>query len=105
MSGSYLTTRRFWTDCAERCVRTFAQTAAASFGTGAFYSAVTSGDWASVPWQEALTVTILATVLAFFTALAGKATGDPSTASLTSGTTPAPISGGSSTYGGNQPQL
>ena len=91
---SYLTSKQFWTDVTERCVRTFAQTAAAAFGTGAFATAVTSGEWASVPWQEALSVTVLATVLAFFTALAGKGVGDPSTASLTSGTAPQPITSG-----------
>lgn len=108
MSTSYLVTKRFWTDTAERCVRTFAQTAAAAFGTGAFATAVTSGEWASVPWQEALSVTVLATVLAFFTALAGRATGDPSTASLTTGTEPKPLSGpagGVSYGGGSSPQL
>lgn len=91
---SYLTDKQFWTDTAERCVRTAAQTAAAAFGTGAFYSAVTSGDWGSVPWQEALAVTVIATVFAFLTAVAGKKVGDPSTASLTSGTKPAPITSG-----------
>lgn len=85
---SYLTTKQFWTDTAERCVRTAAQTAAATFGGGAVLTAVTSGDWGSIPWQESLAVTVLATLLAFLTALSGKAVGDPSTASLTSGTKP-----------------
>ena len=94
MSGSYLTSRQFWTDVTERCVRTFAQTAAAAFGTGAFAQAVTDGEWGSLPWEGALTVTVSATVLAFLTALAGKGVGDPSTASLTSGTAPQPITSG-----------
>lgn len=91
---SYLTTKQFWTDTAERTVRTAAQTAAAAFGTGAMFSAITSGDWGSIPWQEALAVTAIATVLAFLTAVAGKGVGDPSTASLTSGTKPGQITSG-----------
>lgn len=88
---SYLTTKQFWTDTAERTVRTAAQTAAATFGGGAVLTAVTNGDWGSIPWQESLAITALAAFLAFLTALSGKAVGDPSTASLTSGTKPGKI--------------
>lgn len=91
---SYLTTKQFWTDTLERTVRTAAQTAAATFGGSAVLTAVTSGDWGSIPWQESLAVTVLATLLAFLTALSGKAVGDPSTASLTSGTKPSALSSG-----------
>lgn len=95
---SYLTTKQFWTDTAERCVRTAAQTAAATFGGSAVLTAVTSGDWGSIPWQESLAVTVLATLLAFLTALSGKAVGDPSTASLTKGTAPNALGKGGSVH-------
>lgn len=91
---SYLTTKQFWTDTFERTVRTAAQTAAATFGGSAVVTAVTDADWASIPWEASLGLTVLAAALAFLTALAGKAVGDPSTASLTSGTKPKSIGTG-----------
>lgn len=95
---SYLTTKQFWTDTLERTVRTAAQTAAATFGGGAVLTAVTNGDWGSIPWQESLAITALATILAFLTAVSGKAVGDPSTASLTKGTAPKSIGGEGSVH-------
>ena len=95
---SYLTTKQFWTDTAERTVRTAAQTAAAAFGGGAVLTAVTDGEWGSIPWQEALALTALAALLAFLTALGGKAVGDPSTASLTKGTAPNALGKGGSVH-------
>ena len=95
---SYLTDKQFWTDTAERTVRTAAQTAAAAFGGGAVLAAVTDGEWGSIPWQEALALTALAALLAFLTALGGKAVGDPSTASLTKGTAPNALGKGGSVH-------
>ena len=95
---SYLTDKQFWTDTAERTVRTAAQTAAAAFGGGAVLTAVTDGEWGSIPWQEALALTALAALLAFLTALGGKAVGDPSTASLTKGTAPNALGKGGSVH-------
>ena len=95
---SYLTTKQFWTDTLERTVRTAAQTAAATFGGSAVVTAVTDADWASIPWEASLGLTALATLLAFLTALGGKAVGDPSTASLTKGTAPNALGKGGSVH-------
>lgn len=103
---SYLTTKQFWTDTFERVVRTAAQTATASFGGSAVVTAVTDADWASIPWEASLGLTVLAAALAFLTALGGKKVGDPSTASLTSGTAPTAVGGATSIYpSSTRPQL
>lgn len=79
-------TKRFWTDTMERTIRTGGQVALAAFGAPAVLDAVKSGDFGSVPWETSLILVIVSMVLTVLTCLVGKSTGDPSTASLTSGT-------------------
>lgn len=82
----WITSRRFWLDTLERVVRTTAQVALAVLG------APVAMDAAGVPvdmaegWQGKAILIGTTAVLTFVTCLAGRATGDPSTASLTSGT-------------------
>lgn len=101
---SYLTTRLFWRDTAERVVSTAAQTAVAAFGTGAFSASVAEGDLGSLPWAGALAVTVLAAFLAFLKALAAKGVGNSDSASLVATADPKPLSGPAS-GGYNQPRL
>lgn len=85
----WLTSRRFWLDTLERVLRTTAQVALAVMG------APLALDAAGVPgagldlaagWETKAAVIATAAVLTFLTAIAGRTVGDPSTASLTSGT-------------------
>lgn len=89
---SYLTTKQFWKDTAERVVSTAAQTAVAAFGTGAFAASATEGELGSLPWQGAITITALSAFLAFLKALAAKGVGNPSSASLVATSDPQPVS-------------
>jgi hypothetical protein len=81
-------TRRFWLDTTERVVRTTAQVALAVFGVPALGGAldVPSIDDTLDGWQGKVAVVAAAAVLTLLTCLAGRRTGDRSTASLTSGT-------------------
>lgn len=98
MPNLSLTSKQFWTDSAERAVRTGAQVAVAAFGGSAVLTAVTEGDWLSIPWQESLGLVILSMVLSLLTSIAGKKVGDPSTASLTKGTAPNALGKGGSVH-------
>lgn len=83
----WITSRRFWIDTLERIIRTTAQVAVAVFGFSPAADAA-----AGVPvditagWHDKLVVIVATAIMTFVTCLAGRATGDPSTASLTSGT-------------------
>ena len=81
---SWLVSRRFWTDTVERAVRTAAQAGLA------VASVPVMGEVAniplSLPWESMLYAVGVATVLSVLTSLAGRSVGDPSTASLTTGT-------------------
>lgn len=83
----WLTSRRFWTDTLERVIRTTAQVALGVFGLDVAGSAtdIPGLDVAS-GWEEKVAVIGVTAVLTLVTCLAGKRTGDSSTASLTSGT-------------------
>lgn len=85
---AWLTSRRFWTDTLERVIRTAAQVALVVFGvgTGADAAGVDLGGLESVDWQGNLAVVGLSALFTLVTCLAGKRTGDNSTASLTGGT-------------------
>jgi len=84
MTDHWITSRRFWTDTLERAIRTAAQAALAVVSIPA------AGDVAglplSLPWQAMAYTVLAATLLSLLTSLAGRGVGDPSTASLTSGT-------------------
>ena len=84
----WLTSRRFWMDTLERVVRTAAQVALVVFGIGPVSDAagVNVGALQSTDWRENLMVVALTALFTLVTCLAGKRTGDNSTASLTSGT-------------------
>lgn len=83
----WITSRRFWIDTLERVIRTTAQVAVAVFGFSPAADAA-----AGVPvditagWHDKLIIIVATAIMTFVTCLAGRATGDPSTASLTSGT-------------------
>lgn len=80
-------TRRFWTDTVERVIRTTAQVAATMFAVPAVGAeAGVDGALVGLSWQDKLTVIGVTALLTFLTCLAGRTTGDTSTASLTSGT-------------------
>ena len=87
-------TRRFWSDTVERVVRTAAQVALTVFGVP-FAADAAGADPAltALSWQDKLTIVGVAAALTFLTCLAGRGTGDTSTASLTRGTEPAPYVG------------
>lgn len=82
----WITSRRFWLDTLERVIRTTAQVALAVLG------APLAMDAAGVPmdvaegWEAKAVLIGMTAALTFITCLAGRASGDPSTASLTSGT-------------------
>lgn len=80
----WVTSTRFWMDTLERVIRTTAQAAIAVIGTP-LALAPTELD-VSLPWQAMLIAIVGTALLTFLTCLAGRAAGDPSTASLTSGT-------------------
>lgn len=84
---AWLTSRRFWMDTLERVVRTTAQVALAVLGLDVAGSATdTPGLDVAAGWEQKLAVIGATALLTFLTCLAGKRTGDNSTASLTSGT-------------------
>lgn len=87
---SWLTSKRFWTDTIERVVRTTAQVALAVLGTPLVADALPADVAVPTDWQTGALTVAMAAVLTFLTCLAGRATGDRSTASLTSGTAPSP---------------
>lgn len=84
MTNNWITSRRFWTDTVERAIRTAAQAALAVVSVPAV------GEVAdvplSLPWEAMAYAVLAATALSVITSLAGRGTGDRSTASLTSGT-------------------
>lgn len=82
---SWLVSKRFWTDTAERVVRTTAQVAIAVYAAPEALEAAT-GVPATLGWETGAVTVASAAVLTFLTCLAGRTTGDHSTASLTSGT-------------------
>lgn len=88
---SWITSRRFWTDTIERVVRTTAQVLLATLATP--LALAQTGVGVSVPWQAVVTATLGTALLTLLTCIAGRATGDPSTASLTSGTGGASLQG------------
>lgn len=106
-SGNSIYTRRFWRDTVERVIRTTAQVALAVFGVPVVGDAAGANIEALGGWQEKLVIVGATAILTLLTCLAGKATGDTSTASLTSGTPdsvvtyPAPVESraGRSPYG------
>lgn len=83
--GDWITSQRFWLDTFERVVRTTAQAAMAVFGVGAA-TGVVDGGGVVANWQEKAVMICGTALLTFITCLAGRSMGDPSTASLTSGT-------------------
>lgn len=89
-TDSTIYTRRFWADTVERVVRTTAQVALVVFGVPAGVDAAAVGDTlgglTSVDWQGKAIVVAGAAVMTLLTCLAGRRTGDTSTASLTRGT-------------------
>ncbi len=82
----WLTSRRFWIDTLERVLRTTAQVALAVMGAPAAMDAAGVNDVIAGDWQGKVTVIGVTAVLTFLTCIAGRNAGDPSTASLTSGT-------------------
>lgn len=89
MTTDNIYTRRFWMDTTERVVRTTAQVALVVFGIPAGVDAangVDLGGLTAVDWQGKLVVVAGAAVMTLLTCLAGRRTGDTSTASLTRGT-------------------
>ena len=83
---SWITSRRFWIDTLERMVRTAAQTALAVFGVPAAADAAGEPLNITADWQDKAVLIVATAMLTLITCLAGRAKGDPSTASLTSGT-------------------
>lgn len=83
---SWITSRRYWIDTLERMVRTTAQTAIAVFGLPAAADAAGTPVDIVADWQDKAVLIVATALLTLITCLAGRATGDPSTASLTSGT-------------------
>lgn len=81
---SWLLSRRFWTDTLERAIRTAAQAALAVVSVPA--AADVADVPLSLPWEAMAYAVLAATLLSVLTSLAGRGVGDPSTASLTSGT-------------------
>ena len=89
MTTDNIYTRQFWTDTVERVVRTTAQVALVVFGIPAGVDAangVDLGGLTAVDWQGKAIVVAGSAVLTLLTCLAGRTTGDTSTASLTRGT-------------------
>lgn len=82
----WITSRRFWLDTLERVVRTTAQVALAVLGAPVAMDAAGAPVDIADGWEAKAVLIATTAVLTFVTCLAGRATGDPSTASLTSGT-------------------
>ena len=83
---SWIISRRFWIDTLERMIRTTAQTALAVFGMPAAADAAGEPLTLAADWQDKVVLVVATAMFTFITCLAGRAKGDPSTASLTSGT-------------------
>jgi hypothetical protein len=86
----WITSRRFWIDTLERVVRTTAQVTLAVLGAPLAMDATGVTIDVADGWQGKAVIIGTTAVLTFVTCLAGRTTGDPSTASLTSGTSNAP---------------
>lgn len=86
----WITSRRFWLDTLERVVRTTAQVALAVLGAPLAMDAAGASVDIADGWEGKAVLIGVTAALTFITCLAGRATGDPSTASLTSGTENAP---------------
>ena len=86
----WITSRRFWLDTLERVVRTTAQVALAVLGAPLAMDAAGAPIDMAAGWEGKAVLIGATALLTFITCLAGRATGDPSTASLTSGTKNAP---------------
>lgn len=82
----WITSRRFWLDTLERVVRTTAQVAVAVLGAPLAMDAAGAPVDMAEGWESKAVLIGVTALLTFITCLAGRATGDPSTASLTSGT-------------------
>ncbi len=82
----WITSRRFWLDTLERVVRTTAQVALAVLGAPVAMDAAGAPVDMAAGWESKAVLIGATALLTFITCLAGRATGDPSTASLTSGT-------------------
>lgn len=74
----------FWKDAAERAIKTFVQTLAATL----FVGGATHGIQ-DLPWMAALSVSASALVLSVLTSVASLGVGTSGTASLTSAVEPA----------------
>ena len=72
---NHLNSRAFWTDTAERAVKTFAQALLASFGVAAV------PVW-GLDWLGALGIALTATVLSVLTSIASIGAAQPGTASM-----------------------
>jgi hypothetical protein len=75
--------KQFWTDAAERAVKTFAQVLLAYFGADAF-------DVLNANWGNALSVALGAVVLSVLSSLVSVKLGNSGTASATDAVVPAP---------------
>lgn len=82
----WITSRRFWLDTLERVVRTTAQVAMAVVGAPIALDAAGAPMDIADGWEAKAVLVGATALLTFLTCLAGRASGDPSTASLTSGT-------------------
>lgn len=82
----WITSRRFWLDTLERVIRTTAQVALAVLGTPLAMDAAGAPVEVAEGWESKAVLIGMTAVLTFITCLAGRTAGDPSTASLTSGT-------------------
>lgn len=84
--------RQFWLDTFERVLRTTVQAALVIFGLPGVATATDAdfGGLTFVNWQGQLVTIALIAVATLMTCIAGRGVGDPSTASLTSGTADAP---------------
>lgn len=71
-----LWSKAFWADATERAIKTFAQSALATFGVGAV-------DLLSVNWLGVVSVGAGAAVVSLLTSLASERVGSRGTASLT----------------------
>jgi hypothetical protein len=75
-------TKQFWTDAAERALKTFAQVLLAYFGADAF-------DVLNADWGNALSIAAGAVVLSVLTSLLSLKLGNTGTASATDAVVPA----------------
>lgn len=82
----WITSRRFWLDTLERVIRTTAQVALAVLGAPLAMDAAGMPADIAEGWEAKAVLIGMTAVLTFITCLAGRTSGDPSTASLTSGT-------------------